>query len=401
MSFSERKKIIDSLPVDMGGHFALSSKDNWLIEDIKLGCAIFDSDVYKCLTNCNQCGEYMEFTISESGIVCKNPCKYPKGYPAYEFELNVPSGKMVVGNNFTDKFNIVGCYDINSVFGKAKTSYRCAEIGMAHAYVGNTCPGFFKINNNSFYVGNKGRTNPIPKSRRVGGIGTNLWWYSIVDYDQYVLAYGEKFNDVDIVKCKPGVYRFKHQHHLSEFIYTYIDWVREPDAIIDFKAKQMERNITAGQALYATRELYPSLYPDDMEGVISFANQELFSSQDYHPNGWFCSNPDVDNDYPSADIPIFNVPVDYRTITKNCWLAEYTGVGKVQHDLKIDKLNDSFIELAFNLLQAYVNYGVRETSVDWINKQIPITIELCKEMLNGLAKRHPDKVPNYVKLDNK
>lgn len=364
---------------------------------------------------CFDCGQRIRLSFDGKTFTCVNPCKHPNGHPAYEFELNVPSGKMVVGNDFRDKFDITGNYDINTLVGMAKTSFAYAKIGMAHAFVGNTCPGVYRISNDKFVIGtcvekfNEDDDKdeivpPVAGAERVGGICTDLWWYSIVDYDDYVKAYGvptKKDRFIDVVDCKPGVYKFHHQYHLvnddnydEPKVYTKIAWIGENRKKKDHRAKYLAKNITAGQALKA------SVDSNDMEEIKKHASYLLLGSaghHHYHPNGWICGNPEVTSKSPSMKIPVFKGKMPFADISEYTWLVQMAGVGKplgAGLDATKAKLNKSFIELAFNICQAYIRYGAETSSLD-TPERTKKNLDIMKQTFLALAKKHP--VPKYCK----
>jgi len=438
-------KLLESgkIQVDLGGHFrrrtdarmidflslTMRMEIDWNEFPNLLEIANTDKPALKnpvtipgsCLFECYECGEPVELAYDGKRVYCTNPCKYPDGHPAYEWELNIPSGKMVVGNDFRDKFDIVGDYDVNKTIGCLQTTMKYAEVGMSHAFVGNTCPGVYKIDLEHFVVGIQTikERNPVPRSRRVGGICTDLWWYSIVDYDQFVNAYGEKPNKknwIDVVTCRPGVYRFRHQYHLArnddmsreqtsnDHVYTYIDWVRDPDPVVDFKAKQLEKNITAGQMMANHLDNWPTLYSKTEEGMKRVATNTLFGSaghHHYHPNGWICGDPDITNDAPSVDIPIFKGEMPFDDISKWSWLCQAAGVGEPLSSLDATNafLNPSFVEMAFNVCQGYIRYGMvkQEHRKKDDEEREKNCVKWCKKVIKGLAKKYPDQIPEYCK----
>lgn len=266
------------IKLDIGGHFHSMSSDNNFIKihfgfkfkatanQLKALDKAIDTEIplnefilfeQSHFLECGECGELISFETNGIEVRCANLCPYPHGLPAYEIELNVPSGKFVVANDLRPYFPIIGDYNVNKTICCKQTSDKYAQAGMAHMNVGNTCPGMFRINDGSFVIGTVRKQNPVKGSRCVAGICTDLWWYSIADYDQFLIRAKRKpNNDEQIVICKPGVYRFKHQYHLVRDncynradVYSFIDWVRKPDPVRDFQGEWMSLNFTAGQIL--------------------------------------------------------------------------------------------------------------------------------------------------------
>jgi hypothetical protein len=358
------------------------------------------------LFQCSECSEAVHLEFDGKKMRCANPCKYPKGLPPYDIELNIPSGKMVVANDLRDHWRITGDYNVNLTANCKKTTEKYAEVGMAHAFISNTCAGVYKVNDKKFEIG-----CGLKKRKRVGGICTDLWWYSIVDYDDFVKRVGDpkKANMmIDVVKCKPGVYRFRHQFHLTyetkNELFTKIDWVRNPDPVKDYKADYAALNFTAGQIVANSVERWRS-YDSKKKSKASFVQRAvdhimctLGSGYEYHPNGWLGEDPDLKTDAPEIRIPVFMKKYNWYPLSDHSFIVRAAGVGKDFgfEDAKMEdiKLNDSFLRLAFNVLHCIAKYGVEEHSG---RKHAKTTIMYAKKALKGLVKKYETKVPKYVK----
>lgn len=359
---------------------------------------------------CDNCGERIEkLVFDERGVTYEGEkCKFAKGLK-YEFYLNVPSGKMVVANDLRRLFPIMGNYFISYSFNMLKTSHKYASVGLAHAFVGNTCPGMYKVDKKTFAIGNKGKQgNPIKGAKEVAGICTDLWWYSICDYDQYMLK--NKNNGdfgVQIVDCEPGYYKFTHLYHLCKHdnysdthLYTKIKWVSKPKPVIDYEAEFMKLDVTAEQIVADLIKEYPTLYKTPEDAAKSLISRSGFR-EEFHPNGWIAHNPDLNNDSPSVEIPDISTPLSGHYIDQSEGLAQFAGVAKPKSwegnkKFKLINLNPSFTKLTFNGLRAALLYGftkhescnklVHEKAPDWI-----------LEGMKALAKRYPDRVPENCK----
>jgi hypothetical protein len=184
---------------------------------------------------CNSCSTEINFKVLKNKIVATSECPHPDGYPAYSVKLNVPSGKIIFGNDFRDIVRIDADYDVNGTRGTEMTTRAYADAGMIHVYVGNTCPGIYKVSESRLNIvspssamsgeddGYKELPTKPPKGVEVGGICTDLWWYSAMDYDLFKklakATHGKGWKDrlskwTDIVKVKPGCYQAVGQTHL-------------------------------------------------------------------------------------------------------------------------------------------------------------------------------------------
>lgn len=366
--------------------------------------------------NCHECGEKLKLETNGPDWICSNPCPYPKGIGPFVFELNVPSGKLVVANNLCKYFPVQDFFHINNRAEEKNRTLAFAKAGLAHCFVGNTCPGVYGEKSSRFIIGSHTRKNPRFKNggptRRLAGICTDLWWFSICDYDEFCKSSRHESvqtcneflkNSCEIVKCLPGVYRFKHMYHMRDhddykddknFIYTYFEKIREPDRLIDYETEYNSLNLTAGQVLASSRH----------KSVIEAANTALCvggSGFKYHPNG-FWSDRILSNDSPSVEIPVFDEKYSWYPFTEHSAIAEIAGVHDKNWPLNnnIGKINDSFIALAFNICRCIAVHGAKPFgSHKGVEIQAKQTEKIAKKCLLGLATKYPDKIPeNCVKI---
>lgn len=82
---------------------------------------------------------------------------------------------------------------------------------------------------------------------RVAGICTDLWWYSIVDYNDYIRRTGEEPGKwCYIVDVKPGTYRVTHRYHLLDRNanntdhYAIISWIGKDSDLKEIKELEAE-----------------------------------------------------------------------------------------------------------------------------------------------------------------
>jgi len=346
------------------------------------------------LNACFTCGEESDFETNGLVLRAKNTCPYPNGIPL-TFELNVPSGVMIVANDLRSHFDFAGDYNVNTAIGCVKTTKAMEAVGCAHAAVGNSCPGVYKTGEDTFVIARVGydeKTNKEiePKGVRVAGIVTDLWWYSIVDADEFEKRGCEGQYDDDRVEVRPGVYRFTHLTHLHHeendysepFIYTSIEWVRPPDPVRDYQAESANKNFTAGQVIYNSMQTYPTLY--DGEDAVQKAADHIFcvygGGGDWHPNGFVQYDPDMSPDAPEIDIPVFDKAYRWYPLSEHSALCRAAGIG----DYAIH-LNPSFLALALNIIHCILTHGSESLHPDiHDNNQ-----EIARKCLEGLNKRYP------------
>jgi len=96
------------------------------------------------------------------------------------------------------------------------------EVGLFHGYVGNSCPSIH-YHNGVLIVGNPSHdknweTRDDLPGKHVGGVCTDLWWYSIADYDNLAARIRQMGNNINemsldgVVKIKPGRYILRHYY---------------------------------------------------------------------------------------------------------------------------------------------------------------------------------------------
>lgn len=282
----------ETAPVDWRGHLAngrygknhddKSAVENFIFffdpnpEQVKLVLAIkagelldhFVTITHLAIRECPCCGEQLSLETDGKIIRPTTDCDYPDGM-VYEWELNVPSGKIVAANDLGELFSIEGDFNVNTDMGCRQTTLAMAEIGCAYAFVGNSCPGIYRVKGRNKFVVASGAPD-LPDGEpiyydgdRVASICTDLWWYSLADYDEFIRRGGEiddqhvGLGGHDVIDVKPGVYRFQHFFHkiksepakddpyrnLREIRgvvtpYSEFEWVRKPDPVRCWRKKR-------------------------------------------------------------------------------------------------------------------------------------------------------------------
>ncbi len=343
------------------------------------------------LNRCAYCGEWLQLATDGRRLFPSTPCSYPDGVPL-SFELNVPSGVMVVGNDFREHFKVFGNYEVNTPLGCDQTTHAMAAIGCAHAFVGNSSPGMYRTGPDQFTIATEGYDDRSEKTRKpqgkqVASIDTDLWWYSIVDEDEFKRrGYKKGDYDVDRVKVTPGVYTFTHHAHMKSFdrsssrptIYTTIVWTRPPDPVKDYKKEAVSRNFTAGQVIANSMRRYPTLYNglDAVQGVADHIFCVIGGGGSWHANGFVQYDPDMRADDPAVEIPVFNKKYQWYPLCEfsALWRAAGLGGGTALH------LNPSFLALARNVSQCIITYG---------SEGSPQNVKIAVRCLKALNAKYP------------
>lgn len=158
-----------------------------------------------------------------------------------EVAIDIPSGKIAYGNDFRDLWmEIDKGFNVNDLVGIKKTTESYGKHGLFHGFIGNTCPGLYmdgdriSIASPKMYDDND---NELPREewgidgKEVGSICTDLWWYSMADYDDYVDRGGDKA--IDVIGVPPGRYVLNHDiessgWHSYPYVYATIERSDEP-----------------------------------------------------------------------------------------------------------------------------------------------------------------------------
>ena len=153
------------------------------------------------INHCLICGE--KVALRETGVDSKQlqalvPCPFPDGLPAFEIELDIPSGKMVWGNDFRELFSAKDDFNINAVIGVMQTVQSYESVGMLHFFVGNSCPAIFLKGDDEICVSPEyseetdDRKSPGEGFVEKLSICTDLWWVSCMDYGVFQTLCREK-----------------------------------------------------------------------------------------------------------------------------------------------------------------------------------------------------------------
>jgi len=375
---------------------------------------------------CTYCGEN-QFNAETNGSVVRivgKACEFSTGMPLTEFELNVPSGKLVIANDLRKIFPIAEDEgpNINTLIGCRKTALMYAGNGLASAFVGNSSPGVYKCGNdfkianppeNEIWNGTQyTRIVPTPKfkGKAVAQICTDLWWYCICDEAEFKRRckyFKQKTSNLNIqtINVKPGVYRFLHDEEAvkktgpEEIIYTRFQWVGEPHPVKDFLAYYKEVNVNAHAYVVATVDRWPTLYGDTVPWSGMTPEQKLNSWQkvandifcvigggiDWHEKGF--PQAKVDPDVLDTDPPEFRSQFNWYPFSK-----PYGGLFEPK------TLSGSFARLAFRVLESIISFGnvVRDgehsREVPYVRQRMMVSVNRYRE----LAALYPESAdPKY------
>jgi hypothetical protein len=393
---------------------------------------LFLSDLYVRDCSCGAANTYE--TNGKVVRLVGAPCKFPDGLPPNEWELNVPSGKLVVANDLRELFPLEDDdFDVNTNIGCRQTASAYAAIGMSHAFVGNTCPGVYQCKDGTFKIANEPSEDrwdeekkeyvpiePKPEfdGERVAGICTDLWWYSICDHDEFTRRckrFKQQKRDfrIEVVNVEPGVYRFRHNDREEdgpgETIWTRFERVRPPDPVKDFIAAYEDVDINPHAYVQAQAARWPSRYgnvkrrggsKDEPVPWVNMTESQRTSSWlrvmdqvfcvigngvKWHEKGFPTTK--VDPSIPDVEPPSFRAQHHWYPFSK-----EYSGIFR-------NTLTPSFAKMAFRILESVISFGTdvrdgeRCREVVYVRERMLVAVQRYRELM----KIHPDQAdPEYV-----
>ena len=204
---------------------------------------------------CGKCGDHPSFIVSPDGVsVANTECPYKEGFPPIEAMLEVPSGEILLFNDFRRFYEKESdMIDTNNIRGIQKYTEHYAKQGMVIHFIGNTCASVAQISDKRLEIGYFGCdkeedceyeecSSSCPdfvEVNKLGSICTDLWWYCAVDKDTFEKRIGrtvEQFQEEyhatgawpKVIRAKviPGAYRTVGQYHIDEeHLFSYIEKV--------------------------------------------------------------------------------------------------------------------------------------------------------------------------------
>lgn len=186
---------------------------------------------------CPLCGEFFYYVLDSDDInlTASKPCPAPDiDKQEWAVKLACPSGELLLFNDLREPFEDAD-HDVNSLLGEKTYSEHYAKQGLGIIFVGNTCPGVYQASPSKLIVasGNYDKEEEAEQAlerlgTHIGGICTDLWWYSVIDKLAFMKAFRltpDSFEE----KCRakgwwpqliravvePGVYEVTRRKHLT------------------------------------------------------------------------------------------------------------------------------------------------------------------------------------------
>lgn len=345
---------------------------------------------------CYVCGKSYSLEFNGTSFsLGGDPCEHPDGIVS-EFEINVPSGKLVIENDLRDWFKAHKKGSVNYTIGRHKLTLAYSSIGLAHGFVGNSCPAVYKDSEGVFRIGSWYKEvaeeddevdeevegvedEECPWGEKVAWICTDLWWYSICDLEELQRRESyyssEETRKRTVIDVRPGVYRFRHNNDVDDegllILFATFEWVREPDPVIDTLQSEMSQNNSALECCIQEalglrspakepKTRWENLTSDQRISLIQYAADQLMcvigSGVEWHENGFprmeISEEARLHASQLSEDglVPLFEEPCGWYPISRGFGnICIGSGVSGSFGDREKITLNPSFVHLGLNI----------------------------------------------------
>lgn len=392
-----KKRLLGNVGFDFEDFIVPTEEDAQAIIDAAANQQPLDRWVEVATINeygCPYCKVGNDAVLECNGVTLrvKEPCEYPNGLVSIA-TLNIPSGKVLADDDLRSLCPIAMERDINRTWGQHEMFLDYARHGQAHGQVGNTSPSIYLRNDKTVFVlgrcekgvGRKDKNgdyddykdDPPKGFKKVGRICTDLWAYSVMDYEEAekrAEALGVDFQALlsgvagytrTVFNVEPGLYEVKHYYpHREEIKHIYATFTRisppteQPDWIRLWKTFQ----VTAGQAvqiLSKGRKTKLDSEEDWATACASVMSRQLSGcvpSRDWHPNGFRNEFlPEDVEGVPDREIPRF--PFQWTWDIGRSMIE--TAVTRNDRLFGGDApLNPSYAKAAAHILESVIRYGL-------------------------------------------
>lgn len=207
--------------------------------------------VLETYSSCASCDTWPRYEVAGDAVRVIDPCPYPDGITSV-VEVAFPSGRIIVTDdlrpvfNWRDEHGNDSFASYNTALGQHQAILEMAKQGCAYGPVGNTCPSLYRLPAPGKFViaspayseseddyGDDEFDLSLPGAEKLASICTDLWAYSIADYELWRARGGDP-STLDwsrrVLDIAPGTYRFTHHtnerafdHDADELIFANIE----------------------------------------------------------------------------------------------------------------------------------------------------------------------------------
>jgi hypothetical protein len=166
-------------------------------------------------SGCGTCDDGRELIVTDNYVIPAEKCPYPQGITT-ETTVRFSSGKIVVTDDLRpiyDGFDAESFASYNTALGTAQVVQTFAAQGCAFGCVLNTCPSLYRVSESKYVIANLhyDEDDVLPEGwQELAGIVTDLWAYSIADYEDWTSKGGDpselRWGD-NVIDFPVGTYR--------------------------------------------------------------------------------------------------------------------------------------------------------------------------------------------------
>jgi len=161
-------------------------------------------------------GSFNDYEVTEDYFQLKD-------YSDFRFKIDVPSGVIVFADCFRSLVNKPP-FEIglggNDIKHKIKYIKKHEALGMAHGFVGDTgLTLYWSEKEQAIHFGAEETDIGFPVDEtleELGHICADLWWYSVMDKDEFLSIGGDIESVANLIEVPSGTYEFEHSYGVSE-----------------------------------------------------------------------------------------------------------------------------------------------------------------------------------------
>lgn len=168
-------------------------------------------------SHCGSCDAWPRLQLDGDSVTAASPCPHPDGITSVT-TLDVPSGKVIVSDDLRPVYDWDdgGLASLNSALGQAQASQAMAEAGCAYGAASNVALGLYDTGGDTYVIATVYEDDDeplVPQDRLRARICTDLWAYSLADYEDWKSRGGDPAQldwTSTVVDVTPGTYEFTH-----------------------------------------------------------------------------------------------------------------------------------------------------------------------------------------------
>ena len=229
MSTPNPDSVITEVPLDQNGHFLTELASVRMMQLGEYPPIFLDSHL-----QCYSCALRPVFVLENGTARVTQACTMPEGHTSV-VTLRVPSGKLIVSDDLRPVYRVsddvmLTLEDYNTHLGQTQYVQEMAKLGCAYGPVRNTSPSLYRTGADTYVIASPAyeldedgmECDPVLPGEELASICTDLWAYSIADYEDWILRGGDPLSlgwTDTVVEVTPGTYRFTH--HTGERGFEY------------------------------------------------------------------------------------------------------------------------------------------------------------------------------------